>query len=327
MARTPSGGGGAASVAGLAAIAVAERSGRVASSRSVPATGRRRRRTARTATRAAARGRRSGAGVSDCRQWHHPFGVAAPAQEMALIARRHMDVFGTTRRALRHAGGGAALPREPQSRRDHARRRSRSTTGAASRPIADPIRLVDCSLENDGATAVLVTTVERARDLAQPPVPRARAGDGRRADPHRARRLLPHVARASASATMPAATSRGSCSRAPGSRRPTSTSRMIVEPFTMAVPLSLEQYGFCGMRRGRSVDRVGRDALARRRPAGEHARRLERRGVHPRREPPPRSGAPAPRDVDDPGRRAPRSRSSPARSATRRARCCSGRDH
>ena len=36
--------------------------------------------------------------------------------------------------------------------------------------VVDPLRLFDCSLINDGAVVVLVTTDERARDLRQKPV-------------------------------------------------------------------------------------------------------------------------------------------------------------
>jgi len=53
-----------------------------------------------------------------------------------------------------------ALMRKPITLEDHAN----------SRMIADPIRLLDCGLENDGACGVLVTTVERAKALKQKPI-------------------------------------------------------------------------------------------------------------------------------------------------------------
>lgn len=40
----------------------------------------------------------------------------------------------------------------------------------ASRPIADPLHLFDCSLDNDGGYAVVITTAERARDCPKNPV-------------------------------------------------------------------------------------------------------------------------------------------------------------
>jgi acetyl-CoA acetyltransferase len=106
-----------------------------------------------------------------------PFGLFSPAQLFALIARRHMHEFGTTSEQM----AAVAL-----AARAHARRNPRAVMRAeltlamhqASRMIADPLRLYDCCLESDGACAVIVTTLERARDLKARPVRVLAAGQG-----------------------------------------------------------------------------------------------------------------------------------------------------
>ncbi|MBM3658695.1 MAG: hypothetical protein FJW95_04240 [Actinobacteria bacterium] len=247
MARTTSGGGGAASVVGLAAIAVAS-----GQAESVVAF------RARNRSKGASYGadpnqggrpwEKVGAGATDSKQWHHPFGVAAPAQEMALIARRHMHLFGTTAEQF---GMQAVAQRFHASRNPHAIMREAITLDdwRNARMIADPIRLVDCSLENDGATAVLVTTPERARDLAQPvvtvlaqamgagPIHVSLADYFRRsssfhdhdfAGRHIAKQVFARAGLTPADVDV----------------------AMIFDHFSMAVPLSLEQYGFCGIGAG-----------------------------------------------------------------------------
>jgi acetyl-CoA acetyltransferase len=99
-----------------------------------------------------------------------PYGLLMAAAAYALPTRRHMHLYGTTYEQL----GAIAV-----TFRDHASRNPRAVMGErpmtmddymAAPMIADPHRLFDCCLESDGACAVVVTTEERARDLAKGPV-------------------------------------------------------------------------------------------------------------------------------------------------------------
>lgn len=106
--------------------------------------------------------------VSDLYQYHHPFGLITPAQEMAMIYRRHMHEYGTT---TEHFGAVAVAQRWHASRNPNAVMREPLTLEQhqQSRWIAEPLRLLDCCLETDGGCAVVVTAAERARDARQRP--------------------------------------------------------------------------------------------------------------------------------------------------------------
>lgn len=102
-------------------------------------------------------------------EFEMPSGAIAPAQLYAPMARRHMELYGTTSRQLaeiavstRHNAilNGNAMMTKPLTVEDHQN----------SRMISDPLRLFDCSLESDGACAFVISAADRARDCAKPVV-------------------------------------------------------------------------------------------------------------------------------------------------------------
>lgn len=101
--------------------------------------------------------------------WLIPFGAMSAANWIALYARRHMYEFGTTRE---HLGIVATTARR------HARLNPKAIYTApmtmddylAARMISEPFGLYDCDAPVDGATAVIVSAAEVARDLPHRPV-------------------------------------------------------------------------------------------------------------------------------------------------------------
>lgn len=98
-----------------------------------------------------------------------PWGFTSPGAAHALMFRRHMELYGTTTRqlaeipvAFRHHAGlcPGAVMKKPITIEDH----------EAARPIVAPLRLLDYCLINDGAVCLILTTADRAKDAAKPPV-------------------------------------------------------------------------------------------------------------------------------------------------------------
>ncbi|MDM4719421.1 lipid-transfer protein [Micromonospora sp. WMMA1363] len=114
--------------------------------------------------------------------WHYPMGLSTPAATVAMVARRYQHVFGATGEdfgrvavaARRHAATNprAWFYQRPITLADH----------QASRWIAEPLRLLDCCQESDGAVALVVTSVERAADLPATPAVITAAAQGSGAD-------------------------------------------------------------------------------------------------------------------------------------------------
>jgi acetyl-CoA acetyltransferase len=95
------------------------------------------------------------------------FGVNAM---YAMVARRHMHLYGTTNE---HLGAIAVAERQWANRNPEAQMHDTPMTLEdyhRSRWVVEPFHLFDCCLVSNGGLAVIVTSAERARHLQKPPV-------------------------------------------------------------------------------------------------------------------------------------------------------------
>ena len=101
--------------------------------------------------------------------FYKPHGFVGPGFFMALMAQRHMHLYGTRREAFAEV---AIASRSHAMRQPGARRKEPLSLEDyfAARMIAEPLCLYDFCMECDGAAAVVVTTEERARDGRHRPV-------------------------------------------------------------------------------------------------------------------------------------------------------------
>lgn len=102
--------------------------------------------------------------------WYMPHGLHTPASWVGMFARRYMYEFGAT---------GEDFGRVSVAARDFAATNPAAfffgkpitlEQHQASRWICEPLRLLDCCQESDGAVALVITSAERARDMKHPPV-------------------------------------------------------------------------------------------------------------------------------------------------------------
>ncbi|MEU3165158.1 lipid-transfer protein [Streptosporangium sp. NPDC006930] len=114
--------------------------------------------------------------------WHVPYGLMTPAAWVAMFARRYMHTYGATSEDFgrvavamrRHAATNPAawFHGRPITLEEH----------QASKWIVEPLHLLDCCQESDGAVALVVTSAERARDLREAPAVITAAAQGSGAD-------------------------------------------------------------------------------------------------------------------------------------------------
>ena len=231
-------------------------------------------------------GRRFGAGVQDRPAgataeeaqyaWTSPYGLLTPASWIAMFATRLMHEYGVTsedfgRVAVTDRAHAAANPAahfygKPITLEDH----------QSSRWIVEPLHLLDCCQETDGGQAILVTSLERARDLRQPPVVIDAAAQGMADDQQMMRSYFRD--------SLVGLPEMGTCARqlweTSGLGPDDIRTAVIYDHFTPFVLPQLEEFGFCGRGEAKDFIRDGAIELGGRLPINTNGGQLGEAYIH-----------------------------------------------
>ncbi|MFJ2233150.1 lipid-transfer protein [Streptomyces sp. NPDC087859] len=223
-------------------------------------------------------GRRFGSGVQHREPsaegvalgWSLPFGLLTPASWVAMAAQRYLHTYGLTPEAFgqvavtarRHAATNPAayFHERPITLADH----------AASRWIVEPLRLLDCCQETDGAQALVVTSLERARDLPNAPAVVAAAAQGA----GRAQEQMTGFYRDDLTGLPEMGVVARQLWRTSGLTPADIDVGILYDHFTPFVLMQLEEFGFCG--KGEAADFVAGERL----PLNTHGGQLGEAYLH-----------------------------------------------
>jgi len=231
-------------------------------------------------------GRRFGAGVQDRPpmptaegahfSWYAPFGLLTPAQWVAMFATRYMHEYGATSEDFgrvavadrRHAASNPAawFYEQPITLEDHQR----------SRWIVEPLHLLDCCQESDGAQALVVTSVERAADLRQPPVVIRAAAQGAGDEQD----MMTSYYRDSITGLPEMGLVADQLWATAGLTATDIQTAVIYDHFTPFVLCQLEEFGFCGRGEAKDFLRDGNVELGGALPINTHGGQLGEAYIH-----------------------------------------------
>jgi acetyl-CoA acetyltransferase len=189
-------------------------------------------------------------------QFETPYGPLFPLSYYAMAAQRYMHVYGKTREQLAEI---AVAAREWALLNPAAFRYGRGPLTAAdvlgSAMISSPLTALDSCLVTDGGGAIVLTSLERARDLRRTPV--EVLGYGERTT-NTSMTAVPDL-------TVTGAAGSGADAFARAGVTPADIDVVqVYDSFTITVALTLEGLGFCG--RGEALDWI---AGGRIRPGGD----------------------------------------------------------
>lgn len=205
----------------------------------------------------------------------YPHGLSTPAAQVAMIARRYMHSSGATSRDFgaisvadrKHAAKNpkAYFYGKPITIEDHQN----------SRWIAEPLRLLDCCQETDGAVAIVVTTPERAKDLKHRPVVIEAAAQGSGVDQYtmvsyyRPELGLPEMGLVGRQLWKQSGLSPAEIQTA-----------VLYDHFTPFTLIQLEELGFCGPGEAKDFVADGAIEIGGRLPINTHGGQLGEAYIH-----------------------------------------------
>lgn len=231
-------------------------------------------------------GRRFGAGVQDIPtaataergqfSWYSPMGLLTPAAWVAMVAKRYMHVYGATSEDFgrvavadrRHAANNpkAWFHNQPITLEQH----------QASRWIAEPLHLLDCCQETDGAQALVVTSAGRARDLANKAAIVVAVAQGAGVDQHVMTSFYrDDIAHLPEMGVVARQLWEGS-----GLQPADIQTAVLYDHFTPYVLMQLEEFGFCARGEGKDFVRDARIEIGGALPLNTHGGQLGEAYIH-----------------------------------------------
>ena len=208
--------------------------------------------------------------------WHSPHGLITPASWVAMSASAYLHKYGATTEDFgRVSVGGRAMAAEnpnawfyqqPITLEDHQN----------SRWICEPLRLLDCCQESDGAVACVVVSDERAKELNHKPAYIRGAAQGACDD----QQSMTSYYREDITRLTECSLVADQLYRQAGIGPSDIQTAVIYDHFTPYVMTQLEEYGFCQRGEAKDFFRSGEHLLTGSLPINTHGGQLGEAYIH-----------------------------------------------
>ncbi|MBP6381592.1 MAG: lipid-transfer protein [Pseudomonadales bacterium] len=208
--------------------------------------------------------------------WYMPFGLSTPASWVAMCAKRYLHTWGAepddfgrvavSTRDFAATNPAAFFHGKPITLEDYRK----------SRWIAEPLRLFDCCQESDGAVAMVITSIDRARDLRQKPVVIRGAAQGAAGD----FQMMTGFYRPDLTAIPEMGLVARQLYDMAGVGPQDIQTAVLYDHFTPFVLPQLEEFGFCGRGEAKDFIRAGHIGRGGKLPVNTHGGQIGEAYIH-----------------------------------------------